>query len=241
MTNKSMGAKQTYSEQLEGLLDSADLKKFTEDSFLFMTRQKVTSYLSRLKLFEKIIGVKGSVVECGVHKGGSLMLYFHLSCILEPYGFNRKIYGFDTFDGFMSVSTEEDEDIFSREVFSDADHETLTRAIAVQDLNRTVPHIPKCELICGDAVKTIPEFKEQHPELIIALLYLDFDIYEPTRVALEHFLPLVPKGGIVAFDELNAKKYKGETKAMSQILNINDIRLEKFYFDPWSSYFIMGS
>ncbi|MFX1391778.1 MAG: TylF/MycF/NovP-related O-methyltransferase [Promethearchaeota archaeon] len=74
---------------------------------------------------------------------------------------------------------------------------------------------------------------------MIALLYLDFDLYEPTKVALEHFFPLVPKGGIVAFDELNALKWVGETKALKEFFDINKIRLRKFPFNGWGSYFIV--
>ena len=35
------------------------------------------------------------------------------------------------------------------------------------------------------------------------MLYLDFDLYAPTKAALETFLPRMPKGAILAFDELN--------------------------------------
>ena len=175
------------------------------------------------------------------------MLYYHLSSILEPFAFNRIIYGFDTFEGFRSIS-DSDSDV-NESMFSDSDtirgpkpsYEILQEIFVVQDLNRPISHISKCKLVRGDAVKTIPEFTKQHPELIIALLYLDFDLYEPTKVALEHFLPLVPKGGVIAFDELNVKKWAGETKALKDMFNLNDVKLEKFHFDPWPSYFVVGS
>ena len=41
-------------------------------------------------------------------------------------------------------------------------------------------------------------------------------------MALEHLLPLVPKGGIVVFDELNVERWAGETKALKEYLKIND-------------------
>ena len=230
----------TFEKQRESLINSIDLRQFIDDPFLFMRRQRFTDYLTRIKLFEKIKNVKGSIVECGVYKGGSLMLYYHLSSVLEPYASNRKIYGFDTFQGFRSISEKDDKSL-NEEIFSEADYQIINKAIEVQDLNRAASHISKCKLIRGNAVETIPEFKKQHPELIIALLYLDFDIYEPTKVALEQFLPLVPKGGIVAFDELNVRKFMGETKAVKEILNLNEVKLEKFSFDPWPSYFCVGS
>jgi hypothetical protein len=69
------------------------------------------------------------------------------------------------------------------------------------------------------------------------LLYLDFDLYEATKVALENFLPRVPIGGIVGFDELNEKMCLGETIALNEVIGINKVRLRKFTFDPHVSYF----
>lgn len=228
----------SYEQKRRELVASVNLDQYLEDPFLFMKRQRVTDYLTHIKLFEKTLHVKGSVVECGVYKGGSIMLYMHLSSILEPYAMNRKIYGFDTFAGFASVS-ERDEHVQDGGL-SDSDYKLLTESIELQDMNRAIPHIPKCELIRGDGVKTIPKFVEEHPELIISLLILDFDIYEPTMVALKHFLPLVPKGGIVAFDQVNERKWVGETIALKEMLDLNEVRLEKFPFEHRLSYFVMG-
>jgi len=228
-----------YDIERDKFLKEVDLKGYIDHPFLFTKRQRVTDYLTRIELFKKILNVQGSIVECGVYKGGSLMLYYHLSSILEPYGLTRKIIGFDTFEGFRSIS-EKDSEAADEKMFSGASYDTLKMAIKLNDMNRAVSHIPKCEIIRGDATVTIPEYRSNHPELIIALLYLDFDIYEPTKVALQEFLPMVPKGGIVAFDELNVKKWAGETKALKECLEINKIKLQKFYFDPWPSFFIVG-
>ena len=230
----------TFKERLEDLKNSVDLKEYTDHPFLFLRRQRFTEYLQRIKLFEKILHVKGSIIECGVHKGGSLMLYYHLSTIMEPYAFNRTIYGFDTFKGFRSISEKDNPEI-NESMFFDTSYDILKNVIEVHDMNRNVPEVEKCVLIRGDATKTIPEFTMKHPELIIALLYLDFDIYEPTKVALEHFLPLVPKGGVVAFDELNLKKWSGETQALKEFIDLKTIKLEKCNFDPWSSYYVVGA
>jgi hypothetical protein len=79
----------------------------------------------------------------------------------------------------------------------------------------------KVELVKGDATQTIPEFVARCSDLTVAMLYLDFDIYEPTRVALEHLLPLVAKGGLVVFDSFNYEKFAGETKAARELLRLN--------------------
>ena len=54
--------------------------------------------------------------------------------------------------------------------------------------------------------------------MLVSLLYLDLDIYEPTKVALKEFLPRMSKGSIIAFDELNYRSFPGETIAMLEEL-----------------------
>lgn len=239
-TNSSWSEKEKDFDKLrEEFLSSVDLRDYVDHPHVLAKRQSVSSHLVRYNLFNLILDIKGSVVECGVHKGDSLMLYYHLSSILEPTAFNRKIYGFDTFEGFRSISPK-DSGGLDEKMFSDTSCDVLRKAVELHDMNRFVGHLPKCELIKGDATVTIPEFKKQHPELIIALLYLDFDIYSPTKVGIEELLPLVPRGGVVAFDELNCAKWKGETEAFKEMINLKDIKLRKFHFDPWVSYFIVG-
>ena len=227
-----------YSEKRDEFLDKVSSSEVASSPFVFSQRQLVSTSLTRIDLFKKILEVQGAVVECGVYKGNSLFLYNHLSTILEPYNFNRKIIGFDTFEGFRSIS-KKDSDIITKDDFSDTSFELLSRWAELQNINRAVSHIEKIQLIKGDATKTIPQFVQNHPHLIIALLYLDFDIYEPTKVALKHLLPLVPKGGVVGLDEINCKKWAGETIALKESISLTDIKLKKFFYDPWVSNFIV--
>ena len=44
------------------------------------------------------------------------------------------------------------------------------------------------------------------------------------------------KGSIIAFDELHADNWKGETLAMLESLNISDYKIEKFSFEPNISF-----
>ena len=54
-------------------------------------------------LYKKIIPVHGVIMEFGVRWGQNLSLFHSLRGIHEPYNYNRKIIGFDTFTGFPSV------------------------------------------------------------------------------------------------------------------------------------------
>ena len=208
-----------------------------EAPFVYLDRQLVTLVLTRIHLFEKILNVHGSIVECGVHRGNSLMLYQHLSTILEPTNFNRKVIGFDTFEGFPSVSKHDPDGVVGHMQNTDYDH--LTKWVTLQDKNRTIGHIPKVELVKGDAIETIPQYVKDNPHLIVAFLYLDFDIYEPTSVALKYLLPLVPKGGVVGFDEAGQKRWQGETVALKENISLSGVRLQRFHYDAHVSYYVV--
>ena len=99
-------------------------------------------------------------------------------------------------------------------------------------------HINKVELVKGDAVKTIPKYVKKNQSLIIRLLFLDFDLYKPTIVALKNLYNLVPSGGIVAFSELGLEKWVGETIAFKEFFKDKKVKLKKFEYDPYQSYFI---
>ncbi len=211
----------------------------TENFPKYVRRQNLTRFLALYEIFKRTLHVKGSIVECGVHQGFGLMTWSKLSAILEPVNLMRRIYGFDTFAGFPNVS-DADRAAASRHVkagdlYADS-HDELLELIAAHDSTRFLGHVPKTYLIRGDACSTIPTFVKESPHVVVSLLFLDFDLYEPTRVALEHFLPRMPKGAIVAFDELDNPLWPGETTAMLEILDRYKLRLERLPFDPYIGF-----
>ena len=84
------------------------LKNFTK----YVSRKYIARFLVQNELFKKQIGIKGSIVECGVHQGGGLLAWGKLSSIYEPHNYHREIIGFDTFHGFPSVSKSKDKTLF---------------------------------------------------------------------------------------------------------------------------------
>jgi hypothetical protein len=201
----------------------------------YVRRQDVARFLCRYEIFKRQLHIKGSIVECGVHHGGGLMTWAQISATLEPYNYHRKIIGFDTFAGFPSVAAQDGPGEYSRVGFlaeSYDTHEELTRSIAMYDSNRFINEKEKVELVKGDASETIPRYVAGCPHLVVSLLYLDFDLYDPTISALTHLLPRIPKGGIIAFDEVNNPYWPGETRAMLEKLEIRRYRLECLEIEP---------
>ena len=81
---------------------------------------------------------------------------------------------------------------------------------------------------------------KSHPHVLVSLLFLDFDLYEPTKAALEAFLPRMPKGAVVAFDELDNPLWPGETVAMLEMLEKYNLRIERLPFDPYIGYAVLA-
>lgn len=206
----------------------------------FASRQAMAKFLARYHIFMKSLDVGGSVVECGVLHGGGLMTFAKLSSIFEPANHTRKIIGFDTFSGFPSISEQDRGGDGSSHLegggLAGSSAAEIQEAVDLYDANRPISHIPKVELVEGDICSTAAEYVERNPHLVVSLLYLDLDLYEPTKAALDAFLPRMPKGAIVAFDELNASIFPGETSAVDELLGLRNIRIQRFPYDPYVSY-----
>jgi hypothetical protein len=196
----------------------------------------VGRFLAKSRIFDRVLTVAGSIVECGVFSGGGVMTWATLSAILEPLNHVRRVIGFDTFEGFVETSLKDAAPSTNVHAVAGglaaSSAADIEQSVAIFDLYRPLGHIPKVELVKGDALKTIPEYVDSNPHLIVSLLYLDFDLYEPTKCALERFVPRMPKGAVVAFDQLNHKAWPGETAALLDSIGIRSLKLERFPFQP---------
>ena len=219
---------------------SSNLMKLRSFS-LYTPRQVISDFLARYFLFQKIIETPGSIMEFGVFNGQGLLSFAHFSAIMEPNNLSRMMYDFDTFEGFQSLSEQDakgDEELVVEGGFAVDSMERIQEAIDLFDKNRFIGHVPKIKLIKGDVTKTLDPFLEENPHVLISLLYLDMDIYEPTKHVLTRLIDRVPKGGIVAFDELNYSAFPGETLALLDTLGVGNIELKKVPFCSRISYFV---
>jgi hypothetical protein len=211
----------------------------------FTTRRSVAKFLNRYEIFKKVLNVHGSIVECGVNQGQGLFSWLHFSSIFEPSNHSRRVIGFDTFQGFTNINSKDSGGLYEnknenwKEFVNSQSLEEIKKAAAVQNSDRFLSQIPKVEIVPGDATKTIPDFLQNNKHLIVALLHLDFDVYPPTKVALEQFLPRMPKGAVIAFDELNDPNAPGETLALLESVDIRKYKLERNSFDSNLSYIVI--
>lgn len=204
----------------------------------YVRRANLTRLLALYELFKLVLPVKGSIVECGVFRGFSFMTWAKLSAILEPNNLTRRIYGFDSFSGFPEVSERDQPKrtgVRQGDLGANVESE-LRELMDLYDADRFLGHIPKVSLITGDIKETVEPFVNANPQLVVSLLYLDADLYDPTVAALKAFLPRMPKGAILAFDELDNPLWPGETAAALDVVGLSGLRLERFEFDPYIAF-----
>jgi hypothetical protein len=208
--------------------------------------QQLARFLNLYEAYRMILPLKGAIIDAGVFWGFSFMSFLRLRTIFEPRRMDRFIYGFDSFAGFPSVA-EQDRGPGGegpRAGHLNAGQEALAELRALLDIDESrlkdddSPWADR--LIEGDVRETMPRFAAEHPALVVSLLFLDLDLYEPTKVALETFLPRMPRGAVVVFDELGSPEWPGEALAAEDVLGIANLRLRRLepYFGL--SYAVLG-
>jgi SAM-dependent methyltransferase len=215
-------------------------KEILSNLGLYLNRQTLSRILFMHELYLKIVNVHGVVVEFGVRYGQNLALFESFRGIYEPFNYNRKVIGFDTFSGFPEVSSN-DSDTLSKGDYSVPDNyeNYLEDVLKYHESEQPIPQKKKFELVKGDAVITIDDYLERHPETIIALAYFDFDLYSPTKKCLQAIKDRLTKGSILAFDELNCPEFPGETLAFKEVIGINSYSIKRSPLNPLCSYIVI--
>jgi hypothetical protein len=178
-------------------------------------------------------GIPGDLVECGVWKGGSVMM---MALTMKGLGItHRTIHLFDTFDG-MTPPTALDvdlrgvsaKDLLDRSDKKDGVYWAYSPIEEVRtNLARTGYPMERFVFVPGDVRQTLPGSAPAH----IALLRLDTDWYESTRHELEHLFPRLRARGVMIIDDYG--HFMGARKAVPAIREIPNApdRLYRPYSD----------
>ncbi len=207
---------------------------------LFVDRRILSRFLFINELYQLVVPIHGSIFEFGVRYGQNIGLLTSLRGIYEPYNHNRKIVGFDTWEGFEGTDDQKDTPRWQAGDFGVPENYEayLEKVIDVHEQMAPIPGIKKHEFIKGDASLTIDGYLKEHPETIISMAYFDFDIYKPTKVCLEAILPYLSKGAVIAFDEINVADFPGETQALREVLGTGNFRIQHSTYRANAGYII---
>lgn len=116
---------------------------------------------------------------------------------------------------------EDDQMFYENGFYLTSKMERMSNILSHYELYKEIGNV---ELVRGNILDTIPEYLKQHPNMKIALLHIDTDIYEPARVALEYLYDRVVRGGIIVSDDYTVA---GETKAIDEFLKNKNLEIHK--------------
>jgi hypothetical protein len=184
--------------------------------FTFTTRQRQFGLLKAVRYIDAH-KIPGDIVECGVWRGGNIML---AKSARKGASLDRYYYLFDTFAGMSApsdidfaytgehASVEYNKGI--REGYNEWCHASL------QDVERNFANAGLLDsdvVFCkGDVEKTL-QISSNIPEQI-ALLRLDTDWYASTKIELEVLYPRLTPGGVLIIDDYG--HWEGARRAVDE-------------------------
>jgi hypothetical protein len=201
---------------------------FENGFYLTSSPARMAKLIAHYDLYRQIVELPGHVVECGVFKGTSLIRFCTFREMLEA-PWSRKIIGFDAFGKFPTTNDATDTAFI--EAFEQEAGDGLTQDDIAAVLSRK--GFDNVELVPGNILETVPRYADEHPELRIALLHVDVDVYPPTHTVLTHFLQRVVPGGLVVFDDYAT--VAGETAAIEDLLPPG-VRIQKLPYSHIPAY-----
>ena len=162
--------------------------------------------------------IPGSIVECGVWRGGSMM-----AMALTLLRLNRgyiPLSLFDTFEG-MTRPTLADGKAALEEWERHAPHEWCFASLADvrRNLENTGYDQSITSLVQGEVERTLPGYAPAK----ISLLRLDTDWYESTKHELTHLFPRLSPGGVLIIDDYEC--WEGCRRAVDEYIRENKVCL----------------
>ena len=189
--------------------------------FTMTSPERIFALIHAIRYIQKR-AIPGSIVECGVWKGGSMAATAR--ALLEKNDVSRDLYLFDTFQG-MTDPTSKDVDYSgvsaSQVLMGDPGFKCANAPLAEVKklLYATGYPSERIHFIPGRVEDTIPASAPAS----IALLRLDTDWYESTKYELIHLFPRLATGGVLIIDDYG--HWRGSSLACDEYFEQNRIPL----------------
>jgi O-methyltransferase len=182
--------------------------------------------------------IPGAFVECGVWKGGSSVI---MALAVKNAGQERYLHLFDSFEG-LPEPTEMDGE--KAAIYSGGRNQGKLTTV-----NQCRAGLDEVRHLILDEIKMPEKFAHFHVGWFqntvpvdaaklgpIALLRLDGDWYDSTKICLEHLYPSLSPGGILILDDYNC--WEGCRKATDEYRSQNQISCPIYQIDKDAVFWI---
>lgn len=140
--------------------------------------------------------IEGAVAEAGVFQGQTARF-------INTFFPDRKLYLFDTFEGFNELDQMNDDkrNLYNKKI----DYSETSEELVLQRM-----HFPQnCIIKKGWFPESAEGIKEK-----FAFVRLDMDLYNPIYSGLEFFYPKMQSGGYIVVHDCRSKNFDGARKAL---------------------------
>lgn len=202
-------------------------------------------------MYERIQGVSGDVVECGLGEGNTFSMLAYLVGQETEWGMSpqRTLFGFDSFQGWPKPMEYDASPRNPQQGEWRVGEEEVRERLERSNIMRDFPSL-KIVIVPGFFEETLVNF----PDRSIAFLHIDCDLYVGYRDALNTLSPKVAKGGVVLFDEYKEfpprpeydygriEKWPGATKAIDEYFADTPYFIQSYPINFWpgsKKYFVV--
>lgn len=205
-------------------LNIDEIKKFT------MLTKPHLLYLEQIINEINNLNIEGSIVECGVWKGGAIM--WMLLC-QKKFNTNRLCYLYDTFEG---MTEPDDNDGNAKDIYKRIENGKYKRdydkwhninkwayapiELVKNNINKINYDNNNIIYVKGDCCETLNEIVPKK----ISIVRLDTDWYNSTKKELDVLFPFVTKNGYIIIDDYH--HWDGSRKATDEFIEINRNNIE---------------
>lgn len=153
-----------------------------------------STFIDNLKLCDRFRHIEGSIVECGVWRGGMI------AALAELLGNSKHYYIFDSFEGLPKVQEIDGTAAIEWQKNKQGEFYHNNCKADIQDVYTAMnmSGVEKFTVLKGWFSETLPNFEASEK---IAILRLDADWYESTLQCLTFLYPKVTQGGILIVDD----------------------------------------
>ena len=196
-----------------------------------LNSDNIQTLISLNELILKTSKIKGDVIEFGVGRGRSLII---LSSILSSIKSKKKLYAFDSFEGFGNIHLKDNS--FRKpkkgEWSKSPDKKYKYNIDFIKRILKSHLHKKNkypIKFVKGFIETKLPKFKKINK---ISFIHCDVDLYLPHKIILENMWSKLSKGGIILFDDIEkgvkSKKFPGAALAFKEFFKNRGYKL---YFE----------
>jgi O-methyltransferase len=190
-----------------------------------------STFIKNLKLCNNFKNIQGSIIECGVWRGGMI------AAIAELLGKDRKCYLFDSFEG-LPEAQEIDGEAAKNWQKSKEDpmyFDNCKAEVCYAENAMRLAGVTSYQIVQGWFLETLPKFNANEE---IAILRLDGDWYDSIMPCLKYLYPAVAKGGLIILDDYYI--WDGCSRAVHDYLSSHNLPDRIHQLDDNNCYIVKG-